>query len=89
MTQVLCSNTTRRSLAASAPAPLSDKEIRERHRNQIAEITKNLAPPLSEELNEEQKQWLKFRMSRPFPEPYTVWTRRRRQRLQEGRGLED
>ena len=27
----------------------------------------------SEVLNEEQKQWLYFRMSRPFPEPYRPW----------------
>lgn len=87
MVQILYPNATRRSLAASAP--LSDEDIGARHLKHIAEITKNLGPLQSEDLNYEQKRWLKFRMARPFPEPYTVWAKRRRQRLREGRGLED
>ncbi len=78
---------TTKSLAA--PYVESDDEIRERHLKHIREISKVLSPPKSEELTYEQHQWLKFRMARPFPEPYKVWAKRTRQRLQEGRGLED
>ena len=48
----------------------STESIQERHLKHLAEITRNLAPPQSEELNYEQKQWLYFRMSRPIPKPY-------------------
>ena len=63
------SNTTnRRSLAAAAE--LTDEEIKERRLKHIAEITKDLAPPQSEDLTYEQEEWLNFRMARPFPKPY-------------------
>lgn len=67
MTQVL-HYTTRRSLAAAAEP--TTEEIQERHMKHIAEITKDLAPPQSEELTYEQQEWLNFRMARPFPKPY-------------------
>ena len=57
MTQVL-HQYYRSSLAAAAE--LTDEEIKkQRWRKHIAEITKNLAPPQSEDLTYEQKQWLR------------------------------
>jgi len=63
---------SRRSLACSASAPLTTKEIQDRHMKHIAEISKHLAtePIQSEELTFEQQEWLEFRMARPFPRPY-------------------
>jgi hypothetical protein len=61
MTQVIYA--TRRSLAA---AQLTDEEIRERHLKHIAEISKNLAPPQSEELNYEQQEWMRRKMRSGF-----------------------
>ena len=54
MTQVLHvqHHQPRRSLAAAVE--LTTEEIQERRRKHIAEITKNLAPPQSEELNYER-----------------------------------
>jgi hypothetical protein len=71
MTQVI-QYTPRRSLGASAK--LSDEEIKERHLKHIAEITNNLAPPQSEDLNYEQQQWLRRRMRSPMPKPYKPFT---------------
>ena len=73
MTQVIqYSNTTRRSLAAAAE--LSTEEIQALRRRHIAEITKNLAPPQSEDLTYEQEQWLRRRMRSPMPKPYKPFT---------------
>jgi len=51
---------------------LTTKEIQERHLKHIAEISAHLdtEPIQSEELTFEQKEWLEFRMARPFPKPY-------------------
>lgn len=70
MTQVLHvqHHQPRRSLVAAVE--LTTEEIQERRRKHIAEITKNLAPPQSEELNYEQQQWLRRRMRSPMAKPY-------------------
>ncbi len=68
----------RRSLAACCIPPPKPKdtrsaktrEIQERFLKHIEEITKDLGPPQSEDLNYEQEEWQKFRMARPFPKPY-------------------
>lgn len=52
-----------------ASSSLTDKEIRERHRKHIAELTKDLALPKSEKLNQEQQQWLKQRIRTPIGKP--------------------
>jgi hypothetical protein len=75
MAQVL-HYTTRRSLAAAAE--LSNEEIQALHRRHIAEITKNLAPPQSEQLNYEQQQWLRLRMRTPMGDPWKSWSKRER-----------
>ena len=61
----------RRSIAAAATGERTTAKIQERHMKHMAEITKDLAPFKGQELNDEQKQWLYFRMGRPFPKPYT------------------
>ena len=71
MTLELQYHRKRRSLAASAP--LTDEQIKKQQwRKHIEEISRHLAsePIQSEDLNYEQKQWLYFRMSRPFPKLY-------------------
>ena len=37
------------------------------------------APPQSDDLNYEQKQWLYFRMSRPFPRPYRPYPKTKKE----------
>lgn len=56
--------------AAIVKPKLSTKEIQDEHMAHIAEITKYLAPVYGKALSIEQEEWLKFRMVRPFPEPY-------------------
>ena len=46
------------------------KEIQDEHMAYMAEITKDLGPIQCEELTTEQKDWLYFRLQRPFPKPY-------------------
>jgi hypothetical protein len=48
----------------------STKEIQDEHMAYMAQITENLGPIQCEELNQEQKDWLYFRLQRPFPKPY-------------------
>jgi hypothetical protein len=72
MTQVIQYSTTKRRSLAAAYLP-SDEEIKkEQWRKHIEEISKHLStePIQSEDLTYEQKEWLYFRMSRPFPKPY-------------------
>ena len=77
MAQILL---TRRGSLAACVKVESDADIRERHLKHIAEITKHLAntPIESEDLKYQQEEWIKFRMARPFPEPYRVWAKRER-----------
>ena len=71
MALILHQHQPKRSLAAAAE--LTDEEIKkQRWRKHIAEISKHLStePIQSDELTFEQKEWLYFRMGRPFPKPY-------------------
>ena len=65
----------RRSLAAAA-APLTTKEIQDRHMKHIAKISAHLAtePIQSEELTYEQQDWFDRKMAMAtWPKPCRPW----------------
>ena len=56
-------------------APTEAENKKAQWRKHIEEISRHLStePIQSEDLTFEQQEWLEFRMSRPFPEPYRPW----------------
>ena len=61
------------TLVLQTKSKRTTQEIQDEHLKYIAEITKDLGPIQSEELNTEQKNWLYFRLQRSFPKPCRPW----------------